>query len=99
MVWFMPLRACVHVTHGTWLNDSFRAMCQVRVKDMCQVVRKVGGSFPALINPVDRQKKKREKRKKKKREKEKQKKWIGQCVKRKKEKKKKGTTLPFVISG
>ena len=42
MVWLMPLRACVHVTHGTWLNDSFRVMCQVRVKDMCQVVRKVG---------------------------------------------------------
>ena len=42
MVWLMPLRACVHVTHGTWLNDSFRVMCQVRVKDMCQVVRKEG---------------------------------------------------------
>ena len=38
----MPLRECVHVTHDTWLNDSFRAMCQVRVKDKCQVVRKVG---------------------------------------------------------
>ena len=42
MVWLMPHRACVHVTHDTWLNDSFRAMCQVRVKDMCQVVKKVG---------------------------------------------------------
>ena len=42
VVWLMSLRACVHVTHDTWLNDSFRAMCQVRVKDMCQVVMKVG---------------------------------------------------------
>ena len=96
MVWFMPLRACVHVTHGTWLNDSFRAMCQVRVKDMCQVVRKVGGSFPALINPVDRQKK-REKRKRKKIEKRKgktKKKWIVQYVKRKREKKKREQHFP-----
>ena len=28
MVWIMPPRACVHGTHGTWLN--IRAMCQVR---------------------------------------------------------------------
>ena len=42
VVWLMPLRACVHVTHGTWLNGLFKAMCQVRVKDMYQVVRKVG---------------------------------------------------------
>ena len=42
MVWLMLLKACVHVTHGTWLNGSLRAVCQVRVKDMCQVVRKVG---------------------------------------------------------
>ena len=65
----MPLRICVHVTHGTWLNGSFRAMCQVRIKDMCQVVRKVGklgGSFPTLINSVDRQEKKRKKEKQKK---------------------------------
>ena len=45
MVWLMPLRACVHVTHGTWLNDSFRAMCQVRVKghvSSCEESGKVG---------------------------------------------------------
>ena len=30
------------MTHVTLLNGSFRAVCQVRVKDMCQVVRKVG---------------------------------------------------------
>ena len=59
MVWLMLLRACVHVTHDTWLNGSFRAMCQIRVKNICQVVRKVGGSFPTLINSVDRQEKKR----------------------------------------
>ena len=67
----MPLRACVHVTHGTWLNGSFRAKCQVRVKDMCQVARKVGkwgGSFPTLINLVDRQEKKRKKEKHKEKE-------------------------------
>ena len=77
-MWLMPLRICVHVTHGTWLNGSFRAMCQVRIKDKCQVVRKVGklgGSFPTLINSVDRQEKKRKKEKQKKKKKEKNNAW------------------------
>ena len=71
MVWLMPLRACVHVIHGTWLNGSFRAMCLVRVKDMCQVVRvgKWGEASPTLTNLVDRQEKKRKKEKQKEKEK------------------------------
>ena len=80
---------------------------------MYQVVRKVGkwesggGSFPTLINSVDRQERKERRKKEKrnrkrkrkgKREKKKKKKRIGECVKQKREKKK-GTTLPFTISG
>ena len=79
MVWLMPLRACVHVTHGTWLNDSFRVMCQVRVKghvSSCEENGKVGGSFPTLINSVVRQEKggrKKNKREGKRKKKEKKK--------------------------
>ena len=88
MLWLMPLRACVHVTHGTWLNGSFRAMCQVRVKDMYQVVRKVGGSFLTWINSADRQERKRKKEKQKRRKK---------IVHGKKKKRKRGKEKIFLV--
>ena len=93
MVWLMPLRACVYVTHGTWLNGSFRAMCLVRVKDMCQVVRvgKWGEASPTLINLVDRQEKKRKKEKKK------EKKKYSVRGKKKKKKKERGKENIFSV--
>ena len=84
-------------------------MCQVRVKDRCQVVRKVGKwesgeklpRFDQLLW-IDKKKKKGNKKKGKRERKEKRekrkgkKKRIRECVKRKREKKKTERHFPSV---